>query len=67
MIVGSVYMESMWIWQADHTIDSGGAAHVYSGRGILIEGGPVWLIGPGRFFSFFFFFFFFNGFPFFIQ
>lgn len=38
----------MWVWLADHDLDSGGSPQIslWSGRGILSESqGPVWLIG----------------------
>ncbi|KAI0266843.1 exo-beta-1,3-glucanase [Gloeopeniophorella convolvens] len=43
----SAYLEGMWVWAADHDVDSGNTQiTVYSGRGIYSESkGPVWLIG----------------------
>ena len=41
----------MWVWLADHDLDSGGSTQIslWSGRGILSESqGPVWLIGTGE-------------------
>lgn len=38
----------MWIWLADHDLDSGGNDQIslWSGRGLFSESqGPVWLIG----------------------
>ncbi|THG98774.1 hypothetical protein EW026_g3453 [Hermanssonia centrifuga] len=44
----SAYIEGMWVWLADHDLDTPGSAQItlYSGRGVLSESqGPVWLIG----------------------
>ncbi|KAF9002426.1 glucan 1,3-beta-glucosidase [Cyathus striatus] len=44
----SAYLESTWVWNADHDLDGDGKSQIstYSGRGILSESqGPVWLIG----------------------
>jgi len=44
----SAYLEGMWVWLADHTLDEDGASQltIFSGRGILSESqGPVWMIG----------------------
>ncbi|OBZ70776.1 Glucan 1,3-beta-glucosidase [Grifola frondosa] len=43
----SAYLEGLWVWLADHDMDSGGTQiSLYSGRGIMSESqGPVWLIG----------------------
>jgi len=43
---GSVYMENVWGWVADHDIDYGTDVNVYNGRGFLCESqGPVWMYG----------------------
>ena len=43
-----VYLENVWLWTADHDIDSGANTqiNIYTGRGLLIEStnGPVWLL-----------------------
>ncbi|KAJ7445696.1 exo-beta-1,3-glucanase [Mycena galericulata] len=44
----SAYLEGMWVWLADHTLDEDGVTQltIFSGRGILSESqGPVWMIG----------------------
>ncbi|KAJ6530408.1 exo-beta-1,3-glucanase [Mycena vulgaris] len=44
----TAYLEGMWVWLADHTLDEDGASQltIFSGRGILSESqGPVWMIG----------------------
>ncbi|KAJ7871396.1 exo-beta-1,3-glucanase [Mycena olivaceomarginata] len=44
----SAYLEGMWVWLADHTLDEDGVSQltIFSGRGILSESqGPVWMIG----------------------
>ncbi|KAF4234129.1 hypothetical protein CNMCM6805_008835 [Aspergillus fumigatiaffinis] len=44
----SVYMENVWMWVADHDLDSPEEVQVdiFSGRGVLIESqGPSWLYG----------------------
>ncbi|KAJ6547053.1 exo-beta-1,3-glucanase [Mycena capillaripes] len=44
----TAYLEGMWVWLADHTLDEGGITQltIFSGRGILSESqGPVWMIG----------------------
>lgn len=40
-----VYMENVWLWTADHDLDSASNTQisVYSGRGLLIEGKNIWL------------------------
>ncbi|KZT08185.1 glycoside hydrolase family 55 protein [Laetiporus sulphureus 93-53] len=46
----NAYLESTWVWLADHDLDGDGRSQitVYSGRGILSESaGPVWMIGTG--------------------
>jgi len=43
---GSVYMENVWGWVADHDLDYGDQINVYNGRGLLCESkGPVWMYG----------------------
>ncbi|TVY25611.1 Glucan 1,3-beta-glucosidase [Lachnellula hyalina] len=46
-----VYLENVWLWTADHDIDSSANTQIsiYTGRGLLIEStnGPVWLVGTG--------------------
>ena len=40
----------MWVWLADHDLDSGGSQQIslWSNGGIMSESqGPVWLIGTG--------------------
>ncbi|KAI0339777.1 glucan 1,3-beta-glucosidase [Trametopsis cervina] len=47
----SAYLEGMWVWLADHDLDSPGSPQIslWSGRGVLSESqGPVWLIGTGE-------------------
>ncbi|XP_054161311.1 uncharacterized protein LOC128959393 [Oppia nitens] len=47
---GSLYVENMWAWLADHDLDGrGGQVSIGNGRGVLIESseGPVWIYGPG--------------------
>ncbi|KAJ7837005.1 glycoside hydrolase family 55 protein [Mycena olivaceomarginata] len=47
----SAYLEGMWVWLADHTLDEDGASQltIFSGRGILSESqGPVWMIGTAE-------------------
>ncbi|KAF2396068.1 pectin lyase-like protein [Trichodelitschia bisporula] len=42
----SIYMENMWLWVADHDIESKNQQriNVYGGRGVLIESqGPSWV------------------------
>ncbi|KAJ5482994.1 Glucan 1-3-beta-glucosidase [Penicillium diatomitis] len=41
------YLENVWLWTADHDIDDAANTQisVYSGRGLLIEGKNIWLIG----------------------
>ncbi|KAJ7184275.1 exo-beta-1,3-glucanase [Mycena filopes] len=44
----TAYLEGLWVWAADHTIDEDGITqlNIFSGRGILSESqGPVWMIG----------------------
>ena len=42
----SAYLEGLWVWTADHDIDSGPQVNIWSGRGIMSESqGPVWMVG----------------------
>ncbi|KAI0746044.1 beta-1,3-glucanase [Earliella scabrosa] len=42
----SAYLEGLWVWTADHDLDSGPQVNLYTGRGIMSESqGPVWLVG----------------------
>ncbi|KAH9942506.1 beta-1,3-glucanase [Epithele typhae] len=42
----SAYLEGLWVWTADHDLDSGPQINIYTGRGIMSESqGPVWLVG----------------------
>ncbi|KAI0820033.1 exo-beta-1,3-glucanase [Trametes gibbosa] len=42
----SAYLEGLWVWTADHDLDSGPQINIYTGRGIMSESqGPVWMIG----------------------
>ncbi|KAJ5884731.1 Exo-beta-1-3-glucanase, partial [Penicillium taxi] len=43
----SVYLENVWLWTADHDLDSADNTQisVYSGRGLLVEGKNIWLYG----------------------
>ncbi|KAJ6500510.1 exo-beta-1,3-glucanase [Mycena sanguinolenta] len=44
----TAYLEGMWVWLADHTLDEDGVSKltIFAGRGILSESqGPVWMIG----------------------
>ncbi|GLI75810.1 hypothetical protein PoHVEF18_004076 [Penicillium ochrochloron] len=40
-----VYLENVWLWTADHDLDSASNTQisVYSGRGLLVEGKNIWL------------------------
>lgn len=40
-----VYLENVWLWTADHDLDSADNTRisVYSGRGLLVEGKNIWL------------------------
>lgn len=40
-----VYLENVWLWTADHDLDSAENTQisVYSGRGLLVEGKNIWL------------------------
>ncbi|KAJ5679840.1 CAZyme family GH55 [Penicillium macrosclerotiorum] len=44
-----VYLENVWLWTADHDLDSADNTQisVYSGRGLLVEGKNIWLYGTG--------------------
>eukprot|EP01127_Copromyxa_protea_P020738 TRINITY_DN6962_c0_g1_i2.p1 TRINITY_DN6962_c0_g1~~TRINITY_DN6962_c0_g1_i2.p1 ORF type:complete len:638 (-),score=117.86 TRINITY_DN6962_c0_g1_i2:26-1939(-) len=43
---GSVYMENVWGWVADHDLDTHKQLNVYNPRGFLCESsGPVWMYG----------------------
>ena len=46
---GSVYVENMWGWTADHDIDTHDGINIYNARGLLSTSqvGPVWLYGTG--------------------
>ncbi|KAF7338697.1 Glucan 1,3-beta-glucosidase [Mycena venus] len=47
----SAYLEGLWVWLADHTLDEDGTSQltIFSGRGILSESqGPVWMIGTAE-------------------
>ncbi|OSX66163.1 glycoside hydrolase family 55 protein [Postia placenta MAD-698-R-SB12] len=47
----SAYLEGLWVWLADHDLDSSGVEQLtlWSARGILSESqGPVWMIGTGE-------------------
>ncbi|KAL1962166.1 hypothetical protein VTN77DRAFT_512 [Rasamsonia byssochlamydoides] len=43
----NVYLENVWLWTADHDIDSPSNTQisVYTGRGLLVEANNVWLYG----------------------
>ena len=39
-------VQGLWVWTADHDLDSGPQVNLYTGRGIMSESqGPVWLVG----------------------
>lgn len=41
-----LYMENIWLWTADHDLDStdNNQVTVYTGRGLYVESpGPVWM------------------------
>ncbi|KAJ5087004.1 Pectin lyase fold/virulence factor [Penicillium alfredii] len=44
-----VYLENVWLWTADHDLDSPDDVRisVYTGRGLLVEGENIWLYGTG--------------------
>lgn len=40
----------MWLWNADHQLDDDPnetQLDIFSGRGILVEGTNIWLVGTG--------------------
>ncbi|KAG0653108.1 hypothetical protein D0Z07_0768 [Hyphodiscus hymeniophilus] len=43
---GSPYIENLWAWTADHSLDSGVSSNIATGRGVLIEGTKAtWMMG----------------------
>ncbi|KAJ3821137.1 glycoside hydrolase family 55 protein [Lentinula raphanica] len=47
----TAYLESTWIWVADHTLDEDGVSklEIHAGRGVLSHSrGPVWMIGTSE-------------------
>ncbi|KAH8810931.1 pectin lyase fold/virulence factor [Xylogone sp. PMI_703] len=43
---GSPYIENMWAWTADHSLDKGGSRVIATGRGVLIESTEAtWMMG----------------------
>ena len=44
---GNLYMENNWFWVADHDIEdfNNTQISVFAGRGVLVEGKRVWLVG----------------------
>lgn len=44
---GNLYMENNWLWVADHDIEDLNMTQisVFAGRGLLIEGSKIWLVG----------------------
>ncbi|KAJ6050230.1 hypothetical protein N7499_010381 [Penicillium canescens] len=48
-VASGVYLENVWLWTADHDLDTGNDIQisVYTGRGLLVEGKNVWLYGTG--------------------
>jgi glucan 1,3-beta-glucosidase len=44
-VASGVYLENVWLWTADHDLDTGNDIQisVYTGRGLLVEGENVWL------------------------
>ncbi|KAK0726213.1 pectate lyase superfamily protein-domain-containing protein [Apiosordaria backusii] len=44
---GNLYMENNWLWVADHDIEDWNNTRidVFVGRGFLIEGSNIWLVG----------------------
>lgn len=44
---GNLYIENSWLWVADHDIEDINMTRitVYAGRGLLIEGSRIWLVG----------------------
>ncbi|KAL0578155.1 hypothetical protein V5O48_003821 [Marasmius crinis-equi] len=50
----TAYLESTWVWLADHNMDGDGETQIslYAGRGLLSESqGPVWMIGTAEHFT----------------
>ncbi|KAL8748449.1 MAG: hypothetical protein Q9184_007296, partial [Pyrenodesmia sp. 2 TL-2023] len=44
----SAYIENMWGWTADHSLERGGPQNIATGRGLLVEATkPTWLTGTG--------------------
>lgn len=44
----SAYIENMWGWTADHSLERGGHQNIATGRGLLVEATkPTWLTGTG--------------------
>lgn len=44
----SAYIENMWGWTADHSLERGGFQNIATGRGLLVEATKgTWLIGTG--------------------
>jgi len=44
----SAYLENVWLWNADHTLDNDPnetQVDIFSGRGFLIEGTNIWMVG----------------------
>lgn len=42
------FSKNVWLWNADHTLDNDPnetQIDVFSGRGFLIEGSNIWLVG----------------------
>ncbi|KAJ6095063.1 hypothetical protein N7467_002576 [Penicillium canescens] len=48
-VASGVYLENVWLWTADHDLDTGNDIQIsiYTGRGLLVEGKNVWLYGTG--------------------
>ena len=44
----SAYIENMWGWTTDHSLERGGHQNIATGRGIPVEArGGAWISGPG--------------------
>ncbi|KAI4125489.1 MAG: hypothetical protein LQ338_004215 [Usnochroma carphineum] len=44
----STYIENMWGWTADHSLERGKGQNIATGRGLLVEATkPTWLTGTG--------------------
>lgn len=44
----SCYIENMWGWTADHSLERGGSQNIATGRGLLVEATKgTWLTGTG--------------------